>query len=70
MQLDTSDCIRELFDSWQGEVAEVSMPNKNMLIINRGPNVGIGLGALGNGARSGARSGARWSIYCYRGFLD
>jgi hypothetical protein len=30
-------------------MAEVKMPNKNILIINRGPNVGISLGGLWNG---------------------
>jgi len=73
MQLDTFDCNWEPFDSWQGEVAEAGMPNKNILIINRRPNVGIGLGDLGNGVRSvvvglGIWSGARWTIYCHRGF--
>ena len=75
MQLDTSDCIREPFDSWQREVTEASMRNKNILIINGGPNVGIGLGYLGNEIRSvgvglGLWSGVRWAIYCHRGFRD
>jgi len=61
MQLDTSDCIREPLDSWQGEVAESSRPTKNILIMNRGLNVGIGLGEW---------SGPQCIIYCYRGFRD
>jgi len=70
MQLDTYDCIRELFDSWQREVAEASMPQKDILLVSRRTNVGIGLGGLGKGARSGALSGAQWIIYCYRCFRD
>jgi hypothetical protein len=49
MQLDTPDCIWERLDSWQGEMAEVTKPNKHILIINRGANVGLGLGNLGDG---------------------
>ena len=48
MQLDTFDCIREPFDNFQRETAQASMPNKDILIIKRGPNVGIGLGGLRN----------------------
>jgi len=60
MQLDSSDCIREPVDSWQGEVAETSMPIKDILISNCGPNVGIGLGDVGD----------RWIMYYDRGFPD
>jgi hypothetical protein len=78
MKFDTFDCIREPFDSCQREMAEASMPKKDILFINCGPDVGIGLGGSGNGARSLARCGsrcgapccARWIIYCYRGFRD
>jgi len=66
MQLDTFDCIREPFDSWEGEVAEGSMPNKNLVMVNRGPIDGLGLGGLGDGAESCARL----IIYYYRGFRD
>jgi len=74
MQSDTSDCIREPIDSWQGEAAEESMVNKDIHIINRRPNIAKYLGGLGNGARCGAlcgaRRGARWIIHCCRGFRD
>jgi hypothetical protein len=43
-------------------MAEASMPNKKILIINPGPNVGIGLGDF--------RIRARWIVYFRRGFRD
>jgi len=62
MQLDTSDCIREPLDSWQGEMAEATRPHKEMQITNRRPNVGLDLGDIGNGARS--------NINCHRASRD
>jgi hypothetical protein len=41
--LDYSDSIREPLDSWDGEMAEASMANKDIIILMRGLNVGIGL---------------------------
>jgi hypothetical protein len=78
MQFDTSDCFRKPFDSLQGEVAKGIMPNKNILIINHGPNIGIELRDFENEVRStgvglgnlGIWSGARWIIYCDQGFRD
>jgi len=55
-------------DCWNKEVAEASMPSKNILIFNRRLNVGIGLGDLGKRARSGDSGGARWIVYYNRGF--
>jgi hypothetical protein len=42
MQLDTTDCVWEAFDSWQGEMAEASMSRKNIVLVNRWLTVGIG----------------------------
>jgi hypothetical protein len=71
MQLDTFDCIRKPLDSRQSVVAEASLQNNDVQIINPGPNNGIGLGDSGNGhRRNGAQSGTRWIIYCDQGFRD
>jgi len=64
MELDTPHCIQEPCDSSQREMAEVSMPNEDILIINRGTNVGIGLGDLG------IRRGPLSIIYCHQGIRD
>jgi hypothetical protein len=56
-------------------MVEASRPNEDILVINGGTKIGIGLRDLGNGDRSvriGLRiwSGAWWTIYCHRGIRD
>jgi hypothetical protein len=41
----------EPFDSLQGVLTKANIPNKNILIINGGPKVELGLGDPGNGVQ-------------------